>query len=312
MAIELEKAKVMLMQALDTPEGMIAIVAVFIVLLLALRLVMKPRQKVSIDAEEWRMFPLIDKKSLSHDVRRFRFGLPSSEHIVGLPVGQHISFKYNDADGKLVMRSYTPVSSDEEKGYVDFVIKVYAKDVHPNFPQGGKMSQYLDSLKIGDSMSLRGPKGTVHYQGKGKFSLRKGRETSTRQVKKVGLIAGGTGITPCLQVVRAALRDPLDKTEFSLLFANQTEEDIFLREELEDLTKDKRFKLWYTVDRPPARGWKYDKGFISADMVRAHMPPPCPNGSTLLFVCGPQIMVDKACAPAFEKLGYSATEWHQF
>lgn len=36
------------------------------------------------------------------------------------------------------------------------------------------------------------------------------------------------------------------------LFCNKTEEDILLREELEQVQRDHpdRFKLWYTVDRP--------------------------------------------------------------
>lgn len=32
---------------------------------------------------------LIDKEVISHDTRRFRFALPSPEHILGLPVGEY-------------------------------------------------------------------------------------------------------------------------------------------------------------------------------------------------------------------------------
>lgn len=41
----------------------------------------------------------------------------------GLPVGQHVylSARVND---QLVIRAYTPVSCDEEKGYFDLVVKV--------------------------------------------------------------------------------------------------------------------------------------------------------------------------------------------
>ncbi|KAL0586837.1 hypothetical protein ABG067_003457 [Albugo candida] len=31
------------------------------------------------------------------------------------------------------MRSYTPITSDDTLGYVDLVVKVYFKDVHPKF-----------------------------------------------------------------------------------------------------------------------------------------------------------------------------------
>ena len=37
---------------------------------------------------------LIDKVNLSHDTRRFRFELPSSEHVLGLPTGQVNIFLY--------------------------------------------------------------------------------------------------------------------------------------------------------------------------------------------------------------------------
>ena len=40
-------------------------------------------------------------------------------------------------------------------GFVDLVVKVYFKDVHPKFPDGGKMSQYLNDMKIGDSIDVR-------------------------------------------------------------------------------------------------------------------------------------------------------------
>jgi hypothetical protein len=40
-------------------------------------------------------------------------------------------------NGELVMRAYTPSSSDDELGYFELVIKVYYKNVHPKFPDGG-------------------------------------------------------------------------------------------------------------------------------------------------------------------------------
>ncbi|NXW61688.1 NB5R2 reductase, partial [Eurystomus gularis] len=55
---------------------------------------------------------------ISHDTKKFRFGLPSPDHILGLPVGQHVYLSAK-IDGNLVIRAYTPVSSDETKGYVD-------------------------------------------------------------------------------------------------------------------------------------------------------------------------------------------------
>jgi 2-polyprenylphenol hydroxylase and related flavodoxin oxidoreductases len=54
-----------------------------------------------------------------------------------------------------------------------------------------------------------------------------------------------------LQLIRHITRDPDDATEMSLLFANQSENDILLKDELEEVAKmhPAQFKLWYTVDR---------------------------------------------------------------
>lgn len=67
--------------------------------------------------------PLIEKEIISHDTRRFRFGLPTPKHVLGLPIGQHIHLTARIAED-IVTRSYTPVSSDDNHGYVDLVIKV--------------------------------------------------------------------------------------------------------------------------------------------------------------------------------------------
>ncbi|KAG2467790.1 NB5R1 reductase, partial [Polypterus senegalus] len=194
---------------------------------------------------------LIDKEVVNHNTRRFRFALPSPKHILGLPVGKHVYLSAR-INGDLVVRPYTPVSSDDDLGFVDLVIKIYFKNKHPSFPEGGKMSQYLESLKVGDMVDFRGPGGLLEYKGKGDFILQSDKKLpgERRSVRSLGMIAGGTGITPMLQLIRAILKDPEDKTHCSLLFANQTQNDILLRDELEELQvrHPNRFKLWFTVD----------------------------------------------------------------
>jgi cytochrome-b5 reductase len=59
------------------------------------------------------------------------------------------------------------------------------------------------------------------------------------------MIAGGTGVTPCYQVATAILKDPRDTTKISLVFGNISEDDILLKQELEDLAAahPDRFKV---------------------------------------------------------------------
>ena len=79
------------------------------------------------------------------------------------------------------------------------------------------------------------------------------------------------------------IRDPEDETCLSLLFANQTEEDILLRKELEAVQTEHpdRFKLWYTVDRP-GEGWQYSSGFVSAEIIQKALFPP--SGDNLVSI----------------------------
>ncbi len=237
---------------------------------------------------------------------RFRFALPSKDHVLGLPVGQHIYLSAK-IGGSLVVRPYTPTSSDDDQGYMDLVIKVYFRNVHPKFPDGGKMSQHLEAMAVGeDSIDVRGPSGLLEYVGRGQFDIKPDKKSPAKRVtaKKVSMIAGGTGITPMLQLIRDVFKHPGDETELALLFANQSEDDILLREELEEVRKEHpdRFKLWYTVDRP-GDGWKYSSGFVSEDMIRENLFAAGPD--SLVLMCGPPPMINFACMPNLEKLGHS-------
>lgn len=262
--------------------------------------------KTLVDPKVFVPLPLAEVEVINHDTRRFRFRLPSSNHVLGVPIGQHLKLSA-EINGEVKSHSYTPVSSDDDVGYVDLVIKIYFKNVHPKFPEGGKLTQYIESMKIGDTIDFRGPMGRLKYLGLGNFSMKFTRkddeEPITVHVKKVSMIAGGSGIAPMLQLIRNITQNAEDETKLSLLFANKSEEDIMLRNELEEVAKDhaNRFKLWYTVDNAP-EGWKYSTGFVNDEMISSHLYEPAPD--TLVLMCGPHPMIDLACIPALDKLGY--------
>lgn len=126
-------------------------------------------------------------------------------------------------------------------------------------------------LKIGDKVRIKGPKGQFKYHP----SLS----------RELGMIAGGTGITPMLQIIRAALKNPLDRTKLTLIYANVNVEDILLRTELDELAekhKD-RFTVYYVLNNPPPN-WKGGVGFVTKDQVERFMPPTDHNIKVLM--CG--------------------------
>lgn len=262
-------------------------------------LVQTPTRSVALIPREKIPCKLVDKQSISHDVRKFRFALPSDEQVLGLPVGKHI-FLCATIDEKLCMRAYTPTSTVDEVGFFELVVKIYFKGVHPKFPNGGQMSQYLDSLPIGAFLDVKGPLGHIEYQGKGNF-LVNGKQ---KFAKKLAMIAGGTGITPVYQVMQAILKDPEDDTEMYVVYANRTEDDILLKDELDAWAEQipERVKVWYVIQESIKEGWKYSTGFVTEAILREHIPES--SHTTLALACGPPPMIQFAINPNLEKMGY--------
>ena len=156
------------------------------------------------------------------------------------------------------------------------------------------MTQYLDNMKIGDTILVSGPKGRFNYE-KNKYN-------------KLGMIAGGTGITPMLQVIEEILKHPDDKTEIALLYGNLTEQDIILRDRLEELArKHSQFTLYHVLNEPPAN-WTQGVGFITQEMIEKYLPPVGEKMNILM--CGPPPMLG-AMKSHLEKLGMKRGE-HYF
>jgi NAD(P)H-flavin reductase len=255
--------------------------------------------KAALDANKYKEFALISKSNLSHNTRRFVFALDHPKMKLGLPVGQHISIRAK-IDGADTLRSYTPTSSDDDLGYFELVVKVYPD---------GKITPWMDKLKIGDKISVNGPKGGFIYLGNGDFLKRSKGKYEPHHVKNIGMIAGGTGITPMYQIIQSVLKNKRDTTNVSLIFANVTEDDILLRSKLEELAENHpNFSLYFTLDKP-GPDWKFGKGYVTVDMMRENLPDPDEN-SILLF-CGPPPMIS-ALEKNAEKMGYSSSKYFAF
>ena len=208
---------------LDDNTLLVAVASVICLIVGALVFLQSKKLPSVLPQTDFKKYPLIRKEILSHDTRRFTFGLPEG-HVLGLPTGQHISLRFKDSDGKTHQRSYTPVTDNSCVGEVSLVIKVYKANVHPKFPEGGKMSQHLDSLKIGETIDMKGPKGHMEYLKGGNFTVKPlGKPKEARQTNQIIMMAGGTGITPMLQILHFIFKNPGDPSiKVKLLYANQS------------------------------------------------------------------------------------------
>lgn len=227
---------------------------------------------------EFAEFPLIQKTVLSPNSAIYRFGLPRPTDVLGLPIGQHVSVMA-EINGKEVMRSYTPTTSDAHKGYFDLLIKTYPT---------GNISKHVGGLTVGSTVKVRGPKGAFKYE--------------PNMVKTINMIAGGTGITPMYQIMTAIAKNPADKTQVNLIYANVNEEDILLREEIDALAAEcPNIKVHYVLNNPP-EAWKGSVGFVTPEIITANTFPV--SDDVKLLLCGPPPMIS-AIKKAAVDLGYT-------
>ena len=163
-------------------------------------------------------------------------------------------------------------------------------------PTQDNVSHHLSLLQIGESIRVRGPKGAFTH--------------SQNMVRSFGMIAGGTGITPMLQIIREIMRGRAtgDITEVDLIFANVNHEDILLKDNLDAITRDDtKIRIHYVLNYPP-EGWTGGVGFVTGTMIDvssiAFPKYPCsvllknmqqwlpkPAEDVTILLCGPPPMV---------------------
>ena len=70
--------------------------------------------------QEFREFPLLDIQEKTHNVRRFRMGLPSDEHVMGMKTASCIVVRGEGQNGDMVVRPYTPTTTNDTKVRASF------------------------------------------------------------------------------------------------------------------------------------------------------------------------------------------------
>lgn len=265
---------------------------------------------------------VLDVRQISPDTRLLRLSTGDKHTVLGLPVGKHIKIYgpnpptciatglWNempdpDKGSAEISRTYAPITGNKTIGYVDILVKCYnpGKVIMPDgsevfWENGGKLSRFLHQQQPGDYLVVSGPFGFFEYVGKGFFST----PGKTIHTQHICMMAGGSGITPMLQLITACLDDSRDSTSLTLLYANKTEEDILGLDMLQDAVQRSkgRLRVHYTLDHPPAK-WHGKTGFISAAMCREVFVRP--TKKPLMLLCGPPKMVE-GCKANLTLLSY--------
>ena len=244
---------------------------------------------------------LVQKTYASLDARLLTFSLPEPDKPLNLPTCACILAlaKVSDSSDMLI-RPYTPVSTNAALGTFDLLVKVY---------ENGKMSQHLDSLIPGE-----GEIEFKHIPFNVKIQYPFGKA-------KIGMLCGGTGVAPMIQALHMILGSKDDETAVSMLYGSRTADTILAKECLEEwaAATPSRFQVTHVLSHEPGdSSYTGARGFIGRELIEKHMPAPGENG--MIFVCGPAPMYDALCGGRDKKevtgllkeMGYADEEVYKF
>jgi 3-ketosteroid 9alpha-monooxygenase subunit B len=194
----------------------------------------------------------------THDSCSLVFALPAElEQRFRYRAGQFLSFKI-PYDGQVLTRSYSLSSSPE----VDAELKVTVKRVDE-----GRVSNWMnDQVKEGDVLPVVPPAGLFVLNDK---------------QRPICLFAGGSGITPCISLVKTAL--VTTRRRLRLIYANRDERSIIFADELRELAGryPDRLQVVHSLDDRD--------GFLNLKRVE-HYAVDSLEGD--FYLCGPSVFMD--------------------
>jgi len=232
-------------------------------------------------------FTLVQKWKQSPNAWVLRFSLPTKYLGDDPTLPTCIAVHYNgtavSGESEVLKKSYSPISHPSAEGTFDLLVKAY-----PPQPGGG-VGAHICAMKPGEAILAALKSQRIMH----------GSPSVAHRWARLGLVAGGTGLAPLVQIARIILQDPNDMTKIQLLSINRREEDILMRTELDLLAKDysDRFSVSYSLTGSVDKGWTDEKGRGSVAMVREALPPPTADGSTMILICGTDGFVQTWAGP---------------
>lgn len=191
-------------------------------------------------------------------VKSFRVEVTQNEKIDFWP-GQFFMVSFTDEPDIKVSRAYSIASSPTSNSYLEIALD-----------KVGVFTTKLFEKKEGDQLKFKGPYGKFFFNDEVKNSL--------------VLIAGGTGITPLIGIVRYCNEKNLSN-KIKLIYSVKTQNEIIFRKDLEDIkNSNKNFDYIVTVTRGEEdTAWKGERGRIDLMMLEDSIENPA---ECMYFLCG--------------------------
>lgn len=184
-----------------------------------------------------------------------------------------------ELDGEVLRRAYSICSHLDD----DRALAVTVKRI-----PGGRVSTHLhERLAVGDALGVLGPSG--------EFTVDVDPAAAPPPRRSLVLIAGGSGITPMMAILRAVLaHEPA--SEVTLLYGSRAAADVIFADELDALAArhPDRLVVRHVLEQPggrPATVGRLDRATVAAelDAVAARC-----GGDTRYYVCGPAAAMEAA------------------
>lgn len=199
---------------------------------------------------------------------------PELRETFAFKAGQHLTLKA-EIGGEEVRRNYSLCTAPDEQDWMVTVKRI----------AGGVFSNWVgDNLKAGDTLEVMPPHGS--------FTT----EFAAGAKRHIVGIAGGSGITPVMSLLRTTLAEE-PESEFTLLYGNRDSSSIIFLEELANL-KDRylgRLSLHHFLAEEEG-----DVDLFNGMLDRARCDEAImalvgdPSGVDAWFICGPGPMMDAA------------------
>ena len=193
--------------------------------------------------------------------------------------GQHVDIRLTADDGYQAERSYSIASPPEEQLLTLTVERV----------EDGEVSPYLlDELRVGDALEFRGPIGRYFIW-------------SQTLGGPICLVAGGTGITPLMAMLRHRKRSR-PNIPASLIYSARSLADVVYRDELDTMAHgDLNLRLVYALTREHPSDWNGHLGRVNEVLLAENSFTREQNPT--FFICGPAGFVE-SISSMLVKLGF--------
>ena len=190
--------------------------------------------------------------------------------------GQYINI-FTEIDGVRTSRPYSISSSPKQRAYYEITVA--------RIKDGFVSDFFLDDVKVGDRFEANGPAGVFRFQ-------------PVFHSRKSLFLAGGSGITPFLSMIREIVDAALDR-DVVMLYGCRSSKAALYDEELRAYSEKYPNFKYHLVVSDEDDSWNGETGFIDRNLIMRLVPD---YAERTCYICGPQVMND-FCKKELEELG---------